>query len=165
MALYTTLTSLSQTAASNAADGSVDAPASIDQQLNLLASFIAQLRDAAGGPFGAWTSSTPTPTPETGAFTTASAALRYKIVQKTFFFNLQVFLNNIGTGAGGVFVTLPIVAATDSSFGGRETVTSGIALGASVPAGSSALRIYKYDTTTAIVNNYRLVVNGVMEIA
>jgi hypothetical protein len=45
MALYSTLASLSQTAASNAADGSVDAPSTIDQQTNLLASFIAQLRD------------------------------------------------------------------------------------------------------------------------
>lgn len=48
MALYTTLSSLSQTAASNVADGAVDAPSTIDQQTNLLASFIAQLRDGSG---------------------------------------------------------------------------------------------------------------------
>jgi hypothetical protein len=48
LALYTTLASLSQTAASNVADGSVDAPSTIDQQTNLLASFIAQLRDGSG---------------------------------------------------------------------------------------------------------------------
>ncbi|MBT2300357.1 hypothetical protein J7E70_07755 [Variovorax paradoxus] len=48
MALYGTLASLSQTAASNAADGAVDAPSTIDQQTNLLASFIAQLRDGNG---------------------------------------------------------------------------------------------------------------------
>lgn len=48
MPLYTTLASLSQTAASNVADGSVDAPSAIDQQTNLLASFIAQLRDGNG---------------------------------------------------------------------------------------------------------------------
>lgn len=48
MALYTTLASLSQTAGSNAADGSVDAPATIDNNMNLLASFIAQLRDGNG---------------------------------------------------------------------------------------------------------------------
>jgi hypothetical protein len=48
VALYTTLASLSQTAASNAADGTTDAPATIDQQTNLLASFIAQLRDGSG---------------------------------------------------------------------------------------------------------------------
>lgn len=45
MALYSTLASLSQTAASNSADGSVDAPSTIDQQTNLLASFAARLRD------------------------------------------------------------------------------------------------------------------------
>lgn len=53
MALYTTLASLSQTAASNAADGSVDNPSTIDQQTNLLASFIAQLRDGNGFATGA----------------------------------------------------------------------------------------------------------------
>jgi hypothetical protein len=45
LSLYTTLASLSQTAASNAADGSADAPSTIDQQTNLLASFAARLRD------------------------------------------------------------------------------------------------------------------------
>ena len=48
MPLYSTLASLSQTAASNAADGAVDAPSTIDQQTNLLASFIAQIRDGNG---------------------------------------------------------------------------------------------------------------------
>lgn len=48
MALYSTLASLSQTAGANAADGATDAPSTIDQQTNLLASFIAQLRDGAG---------------------------------------------------------------------------------------------------------------------
>lgn len=48
MSLFTTLASLSQTAASNAADGSADPPSTIDNQLNLLASFVAQLRDGNG---------------------------------------------------------------------------------------------------------------------
>lgn len=49
MPLLTNLASLSQTPASNAADGSVDAPSTLDNQINLLASFIAQIRDNAGG--------------------------------------------------------------------------------------------------------------------
>ena len=48
MPLLTTLASLSQTPASNAADGSVDAPSTLDNQINILASFIAQLRDGNG---------------------------------------------------------------------------------------------------------------------
>lgn len=48
MALYTTLASLSQTAGSNAADGATDAPSTVDNNMNLLASFIAQLRDGVG---------------------------------------------------------------------------------------------------------------------
>jgi hypothetical protein len=46
--LLTTLASLSQTPASNAADGTVDAPSTLDNQVNLLASFIALLRDGSG---------------------------------------------------------------------------------------------------------------------
>lgn len=48
MPLYAGLSTLSQTAASNAADGSADAPSTIDQQTNLLASYTAQLRDGNG---------------------------------------------------------------------------------------------------------------------
>ncbi len=48
MALLGTLASLSQTATANVADGSVDAPSTIDQQINLLASYSAQLRDGNG---------------------------------------------------------------------------------------------------------------------
>lgn len=48
MPLFTTLAALSQTPASNPPDGSVDAPSSIDDQLRLLGSFIAQLRDGVG---------------------------------------------------------------------------------------------------------------------
>jgi hypothetical protein len=47
MALFTSLSALSQTPASNAPDGSVDAPSTIDDQLRLLASFIALVRDEA----------------------------------------------------------------------------------------------------------------------
>lgn len=53
MPLYAGLSTLSQTAASNAADGSADAPSTIDQQTNLLASYIAQLRDGNGFTTGA----------------------------------------------------------------------------------------------------------------
>jgi hypothetical protein len=48
MALYTTLASLSQTAASNAANGASDSPSTIDEQMNLLASFVAMVRDGNG---------------------------------------------------------------------------------------------------------------------
>lgn len=164
MALYSTLASLYQTAASNAADGSVDSPSTIDQQCNLLASFIAQLRDGVGGPWGVWSSTSPTPTPSTGSFTSASATLRYKLVQKTFFFNLVVFLNTVGTGAGAVQVTLPVTALADSAFGGKEIVTSGVGLAAYVGAAANTLYIFKYDGNPVIANGYRLVVNGSMEV-
>lgn len=48
MPLYTDIASLSQTPASNAADGTTDAPSTIDNNMNLLASFIAKLRDGSG---------------------------------------------------------------------------------------------------------------------
>jgi len=51
--LYTDIASLSQTPASNAADGTTDAPSTIDNNMNLLASFIAKLRDGVGYTAGA----------------------------------------------------------------------------------------------------------------
>lgn len=53
MPLYTDIASLSQTPASNAADGTTDAPSTIDNNMNLLASFIAKLRDGVGYTAGA----------------------------------------------------------------------------------------------------------------
>ena len=53
MPLYTDIASLSQTPASNAADGTTDAPSTIDNNMNLLASFIAKLRDGTGFSAGA----------------------------------------------------------------------------------------------------------------
>lgn len=48
MPLYSTLAALSQTPSANAADGAVDAPSTVDDNMNLLASFIAQVRDGNG---------------------------------------------------------------------------------------------------------------------
>lgn len=48
MPLFTTLAALSQTPANNPPDGAVDAPSTIDDQMRLLGSFIAQLRDGTG---------------------------------------------------------------------------------------------------------------------
>lgn len=53
MPLYTDIASLSQTPASNAADGTTDAPSTIDNNMNLLASFIARLRDGVNYTAGA----------------------------------------------------------------------------------------------------------------
>lgn len=55
MPLYTDIASLSQTPASNAADGTTDAPSTIDNNMNLLASFIARLRDGVNFTVGAIT--------------------------------------------------------------------------------------------------------------
>lgn len=61
MALYSTLAALSQVAASNAADGTTDAPSTIDNNMNLLASFIARSRDGdLNTPFGSVASASTT---------------------------------------------------------------------------------------------------------
>jgi hypothetical protein len=176
MPLYTSLASLSQTAASNVADGSVDAPSTIDQQTNLLASFIAQLRDfngfvgqlptasgGAGGLYNAWTTGSVAVAPVSGAFTNATAIIRYNPMGKTVLFNIIVTIVTNGTAAGGVVVTMPFTALVEASFGGRETQATGSGCSASIAAGTSALQIFKYDNTYPGGSGYRISVNGVVE--
>lgn len=162
MPLYSSLASLSQTAGANAADGAVDAPSTIDQQLNLLASFIAQMRDN-GTNLSAWQSGVPSILPATGSFTDASAAIRYKINGKSVFFSLVVTIITNGTAAGTIRVFLPWTAITESAFGGRESQTTGNAVAATISPASSTLTIVKYDNTYPGGNSYRIAINGVME--
>lgn len=48
MPLFTTLAALSQISSNNPPDGNVDSPSTLDEQLRLLGSFVAQLRDGSG---------------------------------------------------------------------------------------------------------------------
>jgi len=114
----------------------------------------------------AWTNYTPTITPASGTFTSASATGRYKQIGKTVFIQVAVSITTNGTAAGNVRVTLPAtVAAFHHVLSGRENNVTGYALNAVVAASTNYMYITKYDNTYPGANGYALCVTGVYEAA
>lgn len=113
--------------------------------------------------FPAWTASSPAVTASSGTFTTVSGSLRYRTNNKTTVFNLIVTITTNGTAAGGITVTMPFSALTESVFGGRETQSTGLACTGTMNASSNILTIFRYDNLYAGGSSYRIVINGVVE--
>ena len=98
----------------------------------------------------AWLTYNPTPVPSGGAFTTASAAGRYKQIGKTVHLELAVNITNNGTGSGAVSVPLPVNCNNAAMYlgAGRADGVSGKALQVVVnKAGNTGLTIWNYDNT------------------
>lgn len=113
----------------------------------------------------AWTTATPTATPQTGAFTTVGTSAHYLIEGKKLTYTVLVSITTAGTAAGSISITLPgtAMATTGGAFSGSEAAT-GFGCNATVGGGSSTLVITKYDGTTIIGSGRFVLVSGVMEI-
>jgi hypothetical protein len=113
-----------------------------------------------------YTTAVATITPQTGAFSNATASVRYKTLGKTMFINLTVNLINVGTGSGNLIVTLPLSIITSPSqpLYGRETALTGKMLQA-ISASSTTLNIFNYDNTVPMTNGYVLYLQGTLELA
>lgn len=76
---------------------------------------------------GSYTSSTPTITTSTGSITTRTCQAYYKVIGKTVHYYGKITITNNGTGAGGLFVPLPVTAARLSAgvMYGREIAVTG----------------------------------------
>jgi hypothetical protein len=113
----------------------------------------------------AWNSSfTPVITAGTGAFTSVSATFRYKLLGKTAFFSLNIFITTNGTAAANVQATTPFTFAAQQVFVGRANQSSGKMLQGSCSAGVAGLVIWNYDNTYPGASGERLLLNGVAEI-
>lgn len=118
-----------------------------------------------GNAGGAWTISSPTVTPQTGAFTTVSATAHYLIEGKKLHYGLLISITTAGTASGSMQVTLPATAGTlGGSFAASEAATSSLAQ-ATVGSSTNTLNITKYDGTTLIANGRFIVVSGMIETA
>lgn len=74
----------------------------------------------------AWAAWTPTITPSSGTFTSASAAGRYKQLGKIVFFSCRLTVTTVGSATGAVDLSVPVTAqATGPTFMGRENASSG----------------------------------------
>jgi hypothetical protein len=115
----------------------------------------------------AWTSYTPTLTPQSGTLTTASAVGRYKQVGKLIFVSISVTLTNIGTASGAISAALPFTANSSgyAILAGREGASTGTMLQGIIASGSSGVSILTYSNTAALANGYLLIVSGVYEAA
>jgi|APCry1669192522_1035417.scaffolds.fasta_scaffold00206_2 hypothetical protein len=74
---------------------------------------------------GAWTDYTPTVTPGSGSFTTASATGRWQKIGKTVIGSVKVTITTNGSAADYVRVTTPIAVRDNYSCLGRETAVNG----------------------------------------
>lgn len=70
--------------------------------------------------------------------------------------SLNMKLTNVGTAAGGLIATLPVVFNRERVLIAKETDVVNVLCSAFVGENASALYIYKYDGGTVLTNNYRI---------
>lgn len=147
----------------------VDTPLGVDpvwyEKFALLFKSAAPLVEGDTG--SVWISSfVPVVTPGSGAFTSVSSSLRYRLLGKTAIWNLRINITTNGTAGANVQASMPwTFGPTDQVAAGRATLVSGKMLQAAANAGANGVVIWNYDNTYPGANGERLVVNGVTEIA
>jgi hypothetical protein len=117
---------------------------------------------ALAGASTAWTAYTPTIAPSAGAFTSAAAAGRYKIVGKTTLFSITITITTNGTGSGFISATLPSTTVSRALFIGRND-TAGTWLGAAANAAANSVGIVTLANAYPGADSTVLVVGGVYE--
>jgi hypothetical protein len=106
----------------------------------------------------AWTNYTPTITPGSGSYTTASASGSYTRVGKLCVLRVRGLVTSVGTGTNPVF-SLPFTAATTTSGGKfigsiRENAATGLTGIVSINSGSTTMEVFRYDNNAFVGNNY-----------
>ncbi|UEM08599.1 hypothetical protein J4G43_027975 [Bradyrhizobium barranii subsp. barranii] len=115
--------------------------------------------DTAGG---AWTVTNPTVTASSGAFTTVSCQLRYKLIGKTAVFTATVTMTNAGTASGNILFNLPFTPIVAHAGGGKEILSLGHQC--NWQTSSSQMIIAKYDNTSVIASGRGVVITGTIEV-
>jgi len=124
-------------------------------------------RGGTGDTGSAWSAYTPTVTPGSGAFTSATAAGRYKQIGRTVFVQIVVTITTNGTAGAYIDVSLPVAnrSAQYQAINGVEVGQTGYALSGILLTLGAGLRIRKYDNTYLGGNGAILVMQGVYEAA
>lgn len=142
--------------------GGVFVPLALDADVTTIGGRVTTLetqRDAV------WQSAARTPVPTAGAFTTASANIRWVVYGKRLFLNGSVTITTNGTAAGAVNVPLPTglsVVGTQIVVG-RENAAVGKML-QGVVTGSNIF-LFNYDNTYPGGDGYSLLFTGVLELS
>ena len=113
----------------------------------------------------AWVSLALTPVPAGGAFTSASATLRYRKIGRVVVYNLAIVIVTNGTASGAISVAgLPFPVAVNTATCGVDLGVSGRTLSGRLFGGSSSIgSIVNYDNTYPGANGAYLSLSGVYE--
>ncbi|OMQ42826.1 hypothetical protein BKP54_21330 [Ensifer sp. 1H6] len=113
----------------------------------------------------AWDSYTPSATPASGTFTTATATGRYRVRGKSVEFSASLSITTNGTAAGGINISLPFQAAAGVGYAlaADERAASGVLCRASVAASGLTAQVFRYDNTYPGGNGAVIVISGVYQ--
>jgi hypothetical protein len=115
----------------------------------------------------AWTSYTPTLTPQTGTITTSSASGYYLRIGKLCAVYVRANITTAGTGGGGLGISLPFTSANTNEqiFVGRETIATGVALTGNIQPNSTEMSVITAAVGGVINDGRRAVLSGTYEVA
>lgn len=106
-----------------------------------------------------WLAYTPTGSPSSGAFTTASASGVYNLHGTILDWYGTLTITNNGTGTGAIYFTLPILPSEGGIGAGREISVVGTMLQVQFSGAASAL-LYTYNNTYPGASGYTLKVGA-----
>lgn len=111
----------------------------------------------------AWSTYTPTVSPQSGTGYDFSASARWKAIGKTVFVSATVTCTTIGTSSGYVSITLPATAAASFYSLSGANYVNGKMQRALITSGSSAMVAANYDNTFPCANGESFNITGVYE--
>jgi hypothetical protein len=112
---------------------------------------------------GAWTAYTPSLTPGTGAFASASATGKFLQLGKTVHFQAVIAITTNGTAATNIAVTLPTTANGDAAAVSRQTSAGNNTGSGRISGGTTTCTLRNYDGTYPGADGMGIVVSGVYE--
>lgn len=116
---------------------------------------------------GTWSAYTPTVTSSAGTLTTTTTnRARFTRVNNIVTGQVDVTLNNIGTGSGSLNITLPVTASAVQRgvVMGREAAVTGEGINGEL-INTTTVALYRTSGNTMIVNNYRATFTIVYEVS
>lgn len=116
----------------------------------------------------AWSSYTPTITPQTGSFTTASASGRWKQIGKTVFVTITITITTNGTAGGYIKATLPTTVVNSGLYqimGGKEISVVGATTTTIIFPNTADSYTVFYNNTSPCGSGNVVVISGTYETA
>lgn len=114
----------------------------------------------------AWVAWTPTVSSTVAGTQSYTTTARYAVVGKICVFSVDITVNSVTSGSGGVQFTFPggVTANSTGFIGGREDAATGNMLQAKIVPGATSAAIFTYNNGNTVVATYQLRCGGSFEI-